>query len=111
MYLIRSEKPEFLEIFLRSSFDALDDFLHCDLGRLNSLELILLISSANDWMAAQPVILDEDGGLAIFAFVNEGVLWLRNNADTLTDFDINPDEIRNFAVLTFNSNVYAIDTF
>lgn len=108
MYLIRTDDPNAL-CKLAESLDAIDDFAHWDLGALTTLALIELCDAASGWITGQPVVYDESNGLAIFAFAPDGVAWLAQNTDALTEFDADLDSLGAF--VRAPGAVYALDTF
>jgi len=108
MYLLKTNTPNSL-YQLAESLDAIQDFTHCDLGSLNSLQLIELCDEAAAWIAKEPIVFDEENGLAIFEFSSSGVAWLRNNSAALHDFG--PDVAALSALDAGDGTLYAVDTF
>ena len=108
MYLIRSDDAESLRR-LAGSLDAINDFVHCDLGSLNTLELTELCNNASSWISGQPIVYDELNGLAIFSFNSEGVAWLAHNPNALTEYNADVGSLSAFAEAS--GAVYALDTF
>ncbi|NQT17096.1 MAG: hypothetical protein HQ582_30345 [Planctomycetes bacterium] len=108
MYLIRTNDPDSLHR-LAESLDALDDFTHCDLGELNTLELTELCDDAAGWISAQPFVYDEANGLAIFAISPSGVAWLCDHPDALDDYNVDTNSLAAFGAAA--GAVYALDTF
>ncbi|QDU43668.1 hypothetical protein Mal52_21440 [Symmachiella dynata] len=108
MYLLKTNNP--ISLYqLAESLDAIQDFTHCDLGSLNSLQLIELCDEAAAWIANEPIVFDEENGLAIFEFSPSGVAWLRNNSAALKD--IGPDAAALSALDGADGTLYAVDTF
>jgi hypothetical protein len=110
MYLVRTVDGSALER-IASNIDLLDGVSHCDLPNLNSLTLVELHSGSAKWIATEPVVFDEESGIAVFEFADEGVAWMKDNAEQLAEFGADPESVRAFAMSQGSGNVYAIDTF
>lgn len=111
MYLIQTDDPMLLKQWGQSIdfFDHLNDFVHCDLGRLNTLELTELCDQSASWLSGPPLVYDETIGLAIFSFSWDGLTWLLDHIDFLEKFDV---DIHALQVLARVSSVlYLVDTF
>lgn len=110
MYLIQTDDPMSLKQWGQSVdfFDHLSDFVHCDLGGLNTLELTELCEQSASWMGGPPLVYDE-AGLAIFSFSLDGLTWLLDHIDCLEKFDVDSHALQ---VLARASGVtYIVDTF
>lgn len=110
MYLVRTDDGSALE-GIASNIDLLDDIPHCDLANLNSLAFVGLHLGSAEWIAGKPIVFDEESGIAVFKFADEGVAWLKDNAEQLAEFGADPETVRAFAMTQGSGNVYAIDTF
>ena len=110
MYLVRTDDRNTLER-VASNIDLLGGVAHCDLANLNSLALVELHSGSAEWIADNPVVFDEESGIAVFKFADAGVAWMKDNAEQLAEFGADPRVVRAFAMTEGSGNVYAIDTF
>lgn len=110
MYLVRTNDHTALEA-IAANIDFLDDVPHCDLGDINGLALLELHPDSNEWMPHTPTIFDEESGLLICELAEEGLVWLKENAEQLTEFGADPEAVRAFATTQDAGQVYLIDTF
>lgn len=110
MYLVRTNDQTALEA-IAANIDFLDDVPHCDLGDLNSLALVELHPGSTEWMPGTPTIFDEESGIVVFELADEGLVWLKENAEQLTEFGADPEAVRAFANTQDAGQVYLIDTF
>ncbi|TWU09561.1 hypothetical protein CA54_48030 [Symmachiella macrocystis] len=108
MYLLKTNNPNSL-YQLAESLDPIQDFTHCDLGSLNSLQLIELCDEAAAWIAKEPIVFDEENGLAIFEFSSSGVVWLLNHSVALHRW--NADVAALSALDGAGGTLYVVDTF
>ena len=64
---------------------------------------------SSDWIVREPVVFDEDHGIAIFGIDAAGTVWLGQNAERLADFGVDANAVRAFAKVA--GPVFAVDTF
>lgn len=111
MYLINTDDEHSLHS-LAEDIDAIDEFDHVDLAELNSLSLMEATdNAASDWMRGEPVVFNEENGVAIGRFSVEGVRWLRDFGQRLLEFGADPVLVAEFASRCKEGHVYFLDAF
>ena len=110
MYLVKTTDKENLEK-IAHDIGAISDFAHLDLRELNTLELLERSDGAsNGWMHT-PYFMDEEGGLIIAEFRQEGLIWMIENKVMLAQYGIDFNQVHAFMADPRIVPIYCIDFF
>lgn len=107
-------EPEKLQVLESEGIDAIDEFVHVDMGVMLTLDFEALCGpAAVKWSVKDPVIFDEDDGLAVFQIRGEALQLVINHPreELEPEHQADLEALKAFILKHGDAAVYEVATF
>lgn len=109
---IHTKTPADLSRLMRD-MDAIDDFVHVSLDSMLTLDFEEVCSRHDvDWSLPEPLVFDEETGLAIAGVEPGGLRWVLSNMQLFSE-DQQPDlnKLQDFVAANGTESLYEVSVF